>query len=91
MPITSIKKADPSPHFERAFAKLPSRIQKKVVARIALFEMDPQHPGLRIHKLKGKLEDRWSFSVDWRYRVAFKFVDGDRVVFLDVGTHGVYR
>ena len=91
MPITSIKKADPSPHFKRSFTKLPSKIQKKVVARTALFETNPQHPSLRIHKLRGKMKDRWSFSIDRHYRVAFKFVDGDQVVYLDVGDHKVYR
>lgn len=91
MPITSIKRADPSSHFTRSFAKLPPGIQKKVVAKVTLFETNPQHSSLKTHKLKGELKDRWSFNVDWRYRVVFKFVNGDRVVYLDVGDHKVYR
>ena len=91
MPITSIKRADPSPHFKRSFAKLPPKVQKKVAAKVTFFETNPRHPSLKIHKLKGKLKDRWSFSVDRRYRVAFKFTNGDEVVYLDVGDHKIYR
>ena len=91
MPVTSIKRADPSPHFKRSFARLSPKVQKKVAARVVLFEANSQHPSLKTHKLKGKLKDRWSFSIDRRYRVAFKFVNGDQVVYLDVGDHEVYR
>ena len=91
MPITSIRRADSSPRFKRSFAGLPVEIQRKVVDKIALFEADPQHPSLRIHKLKGKLAGLWSFYVDDRYRVLFEFVDGDKVLYFDVGTHRVYR
>lgn len=91
MPITSIRESKTATSFKRSFAKLSSSIQNKVISRTALFEINSRHPSLNTHKLKGKLKDRWSFNVDRRHRVVFKFVNGDEVVYYDVGTHEVYR
>lgn len=91
MPATSIKRANVSLRFKRTFSKLPVKVQERVVIKITLFEENPRHPSLRVHKLKGKLSPYRSFSVGKRYRVVFKFVNGDEVLYLDVGTHKVYQ
>jgi proteic killer suppression protein len=36
-------------------------------------------PGLRLHRLKGRLKDRWSVSVSGNWRVTFAFSGKDAV------------
>jgi hypothetical protein len=39
-----------------------------------LFSKNPFNPSLRTHKLTGKLEGLWAFSVAFDCRVIFKFL-----------------
>jgi len=52
-----------------------------------LFSRNPFHPRLRTHKLSGKLEGLWAFTVAYDCRVVFKFFNGDDVLLVDVGGH----
>ena len=55
--------------------------------RVAIFQSDPFDSRLKAHKLSGTLGDLWSFSVDYDVRVIFSFVETNRVLFIDIGTH----
>jgi proteic killer suppression protein len=52
-----------------------------------LFEKDPFNPRLRTHKLTGKLEGLWAFSVSFDCRVIFNFVSKAEVLLIDIGGH----
>jgi mRNA interferase YafQ len=78
------------PAFLRQFRKLPAVLQDEVEERIALFQTDPRNPALRTHKLKGVLEGKWSFSVNYAYRIVFLYEDKHTAVLLAVGDHAVY-
>jgi addiction module RelE/StbE family toxin len=78
-------------NFTRAVGKLPLNIRNKLREKDQIFRRDPFDPRLKTHKLRGNLKNYWSYSVDRRYRLLFKFLDGDEVVYYDVGTHKVYR
>lgn len=80
-----------TPSFIRAYKHLPSSLQHEIKEKIVLFMEDPKHASLRVHKLKGRLQDRWSFSVNYKYRIVFQFVSPDEVIFLTVGDHDVYK
>lgn len=81
-----------SSHFKRAYLKLDFTIQKKAEEKEALFRKNPFDHGLETHKLHGKLKSFYSFSIDRRNRIVFKFVkDCNKAVFLDVGDYDVYR
>ena len=80
-----------SSHFKRAYQKLDIAVQKKAERKEALFQKDPFSPVLKTHKLHGKLKEFYSFSVDSKYRIVFKFITGKKVIFLDTGDHDVYR
>lgn len=69
------KRGKNGPEFEEVFWK-----------KMDIFISDPFDPGLRTHKLSGKLKDMWSFSVTYDVRVIFYFEE-DRVVFVDIGSH----
>lgn len=49
-----------------------------------LFSRNPFHQKLRTHKLSGKLEGLWAFSVCYDYRVVFEFLNGDEVLLVDI-------
>ena len=55
--------------------------------RAAIFENSPFDPRLKTHKLSGELHDLWSFSVDYDVRVIFSFMEADKALFVDIGTH----
>ena len=78
------------PAFLRMLKKLHPALQEEVKERIALFQEDPDHASLRAHKLKGILKGRWSFSVNYSYRVVFIYEGKSVVVLLAVGNHSIY-
>lgn len=80
-----------SSNFTRAVEKLPPNIRDKLRERDQIFRRDPFDPRLKTHKLRGNLKGYWSYSVGRRYRLLFKFLDGDEVVYYDIGTHQMYR
>lgn len=55
--------------------------------RMKLFLEEPFDPQLRTHKLSGKLKGTWGFSINDDYRVLFEFLDKDKVMLIDFGTH----
>lgn len=63
---------------------------KKVKKQLTLFRLDRDHPSLRLHKLKGDLENVWSLSITMSIRIIF--TDGKEYFILDIGTHDqMYR
>ena len=52
---------------------------------------NPEHPSLRLHKLKGKLRDYHSISISMQYRVIVHIVIIDKkIYFIDIGGHEIY-
>jgi len=80
-----------APAFVRAYKKLPQNLQGEVKERIALFQSDHNHPFLKTHKLNGPLEERLSFSVNYRYRIVFILTSPEEATLLAVGGHGAYN
>ena len=81
--------------YSRQFLKAASRIPAKLIVladeKEALFKMNPFHPSLETHKLHGKDKDVWAFSINRKYRIKFVFLSRDHVLFVDIGTHDIYR
>lgn len=80
-----------SSHFEKAFKALPSKIKKQAIEKEKIFRQDCFDKGLKTHKLKGKFESYWSFSINYSYRILFEFNGKDEVGFIDIGTHSIYK
>lgn len=55
-------------------------------AALRRFAADPGDPLLRVHKLKGELQDYWAFSVDDDLRVLFRW-GGDVAFLVNLGSH----
>lgn len=80
-----------SSKFYRAYKKLPIAIKLKAEKQERIFRRDPFDIRLKTHKLSGKLNDFWSFSVDYSFRIVFQFADDNLVYFHDIGDHDVYK
>jgi mRNA-degrading endonuclease YafQ of YafQ-DinJ toxin-antitoxin module len=76
-------------HFLRCARKLPPEIQGKLIEKEKLFRQNCFDPRLKLHKLHGKLQDYWSFSVDYSYRVLLS-LKKDSALFIEVGNHSIY-
>ncbi|MEI7901120.1 MAG: plasmid stabilization protein [bacterium] len=55
---------------------------------LQLLELNPDHPSLRLHKLKGRLKDLYSVSISLSYRITLSFtmIEG-AIVLIDIGSH----
>lgn len=63
------------------------KLEQRFRDRVAIFQNDPFDARLRTHQLSGQLDGHWSFSVDYDCRVVFSFVEPNRALFVDIGTH----
>ena len=62
----------------------------KATKQVKLFQLNPDHPSLRLHKLKGNLENTWSISISRSIRMVFYYRlknKQKRAVFITIGTH----
>ena len=79
-----------APAFVRQFQKLEDGLKEEVLERIELFKNPKNHKTLKIHKLKGRLKGRWSFSVNYRFRIVFSYASKRGAALLGIGDHSVY-
>ena len=79
------------PTFIRQFSRLELALQDEVVEKIELFKNTANRKQLKIHKLKGRLKNRYSFSVNYQTRIVFIYISKQEVVLLAVGDHDVYK
>jgi len=80
-----------SSSFKRAYKKRSKNnkdFEEKFLQSVEIFCKDPFDRQLRTHKLKGKLKDLWSFSIEFNLRVIFYFEEKDKkAIFTDIGSH----
>jgi addiction module RelE/StbE family toxin len=72
----------------KKFLKKHPDMLKKYEKTIYLLESTPYHPSLRLHKLKGNLNEFYSMSIDMNYRIIIDFVIiEDKIFLIDIGEH----
>ena len=72
----------------KAFAKRHSDILPQYEKTLRLLEINPYHPSLRLHKLKGNLKGLFSVSINISYRISIDFlIQDDQIIPIDIGTH----
>jgi len=55
---------------------------------MTILEANPFHPSLRLHKLKGNLNEYFSVSINMEYRVVIDFLVVDNeIIPIDIGSH----
>ncbi len=84
-----------SSSFKRAFKSLMRRepeITAKIQEKLEILVVDPFHPSLKSHKLKGKLLGAWACTVGYDCRIVFTFKkspnsDLEEIFLIDIGSH----
>jgi mRNA-degrading endonuclease YafQ of YafQ-DinJ toxin-antitoxin module len=55
---------------------------------LELLELNPFHPSLRLHPLKGRLSGLSSVSINFSYRIVIELIiKGDEILLIDIGKH----
>ena len=81
--------------YTNSYIKRASKFAKKHPELISLYEktlklleIDPHHPSLRLHPLKGKLQSLYSISINISYRITLEFfVTEKEIILVNVGHH----
>ena len=79
-----------SSSFKRAFKKrilVDKETEQVFWERLGMFGINPFNPLLKTHKLSGELEGLWSFSIAYDIRVIFQFLEKNKVLLTDIGSH----
>ena len=64
---------------------------QKVQKQLQLFQQNPKHKSLSLHKLEGDLKNSWSISISMSIRMTY-VEDETTFYFFAIGTHDeVYR
>ena len=72
----------------RRFLKRHPDLRHEFVRVLKQLEVDPNHPKLRLHPLKGRLAGKHAVSLIYSHRIVLIFVrQQGEIVLLDVGSH----
>lgn len=82
-----------TPSFVRMLKSLPQALIEEALEKIQLFRDPRNHKQLRVHKLSGRLRGRYSFSVNYKIRIVFNYLNTTpKTARLDaIGDHTVYE
>ena len=80
-----------TPHFIQQVKTLESSLQEEIVEKIELFKNLKNYKRLKVHKLKGRLSGRYSFSVNYKIRIVFSYLSKNKAVLLAIGDHDIYK
>ncbi len=80
-----------SEQFLKKLDRLERDVKEEVYAKTEKFRHLSNHPMLKVHKLHGKMKDKYSFSVSYKIRITFKYITKNSVVFLTVGDNNIYN
>ena len=72
----------------RKFLKKHPELRSQYQKTLALLELNPQHPSLRLHRLKGRLDELSSVSINMSYRILLTMVIRENdIILVDVSNH----
>ena len=70
------------------FIKKHPELKNQYSKTLQLMEINPNHPSLRLHQLKGKLSDLHTISINISYRITIEFItQEDTIILISIGTH----
>jgi mRNA-degrading endonuclease YafQ of YafQ-DinJ toxin-antitoxin module len=63
-------------------------LKNQYLKTLELLELDPFHPSLRLHALRGRLQGVYSVSINLSYRITLEMlITESEIVLLNVGDH----
>ena len=70
------------------FLKRHPELKNQYVKTLALLELNPHHPSLRLHGLSGRMQGVHSVSINLSYRITLELLNQDqKIIPLNVGNH----
>jgi mRNA-degrading endonuclease YafQ of YafQ-DinJ toxin-antitoxin module len=74
------------------FLKRHPELKNQYAKTLALLELNPHHPSLRLNALSGRLQGVHSISINLSYRITWELqIQEQQIIPLNVGDHdGVY-
>ncbi len=86
-----IKSVKYSRKFLKSLKKLPERIIGQAEEKEEIFKNNLFDLRIKTHKLFGKEKEYSVFWINYSYRIKFIFLNDEEVLFLDIGTHDIYK
>ena len=85
-----------TPSYNRRAAKFLKKhpeLYSQYEKALKLLEVNPYHPSLRLHRLKGVLNSLCSISINLSYRITLEIIIQDeQLILVDIGGHDdIYR
>ncbi len=72
----------------RKFLQKRPEIHNQYRKTLELLELDPFHPSLRLHSLRGNLSGLSSVSINISYRIVLELIiDGNEILLISIGKH----
>ncbi len=72
----------------RKFIKKHPELISQYEKTLELLELNPYHPSLKLHRLRGKLSELYSVSINISFRISIYFlIDADKIIPVDIGSH----
>jgi mRNA-degrading endonuclease YafQ of YafQ-DinJ toxin-antitoxin module len=70
------------------FLKRHPELRQPYLKTLQLLELNPAHPSLRLHPLRGRLDGLHSISINLSYRITLELLIQDgRIIPVNVGDH----
>ena len=76
-----------TPHFAKSVKKMPNNLLEDIFDKIELLKNRENHKNLKVHKLSGSMKDLYSFSVNFKLRIIFKYITQCEAVCMYIGDH----
>jgi len=72
----------------RKFLKKHPELHTQYRKTLELLELNPFHPSLRLHSLKGRRNGLSSVSINISYRIVLELIiDRNEILLINIGTH----
>lgn len=75
------------------FKALPEDLRNEAAEKIEQFKDPTNHKSLKVHKLSGRLKERFGFSVNYKIRIIFSYLSTQprEAIFHAIGDHAIYQ
>ncbi|MAG12099.1 MAG: hypothetical protein CMI52_04845 [Parcubacteria group bacterium] len=82
-----------APSFARQLKTLERDLLEEVYEKIELFRDQKNHKKLKVHKLSGRLKGRYSFFVNYKIRIVFRYLKTKpkSAYLMAIGGHDIYK
>lgn len=79
--------------FEKDLRSLEEDLQDEVFEKVEMLKNRSNHNALKVHKSKGALVDKYSFSVNYKFRIIFDYMKGAKgeIRLHAIGGHEIYK